>query len=399
MTNNRISPVQPVEIINQAEAHKNAGEYDLAEALLHHSIANFPGFDPAYHTLGLIAFEKGDLAKSVELIVQAISIDPANGLYHRNLGELCRRLGRLNEAILAGRRASELNPQDVDTHFNLGLAYSDNGDWLQAATSYSLALTLNSEHGLSWNNLGVALERNKQLTEASNAYAKAASLNPNHAEAHLNLALLFKREGKHHQARQHIEIASAIAPNLVEQMGVSANNTITSIYPPEVSMRDTQTVKGRGVFAERDFLAGEVVEICAVVLLDTPFTDLPIEIQTIAFNWGALCGIGHCHALALGFGSLYNHESPATLRYEADPENLALKFIATQKIDKGKELTINYDAAIGQIAESENSWFQRMGVGTGNLPCATNDPQPGSACSQSSHSQAAEQESSAKPPL
>lgn len=360
MMNNQISPEQSSGILNLAEVHKQTGQYDLAETLLRQSIAEFPNFDAAYHALGLIVFEIGHLIPAVELIVQAISINPANGLYHRNLGELCRRLGRVNEAILAGRRASELNPHDVDTHFNLGLALSDNGDWLQAAASYNRALTLDSGHGLSWNNLGVALERSTQFTAAREAYAKAASLNPRHAEAHLNLALLYKREGKLSQARQHIEIARTIAPDLTKQLNVSVNGALASIFPPEVSMRDTQTAKGRGVFAERNFAPGELVETSAVVLLNTPFADLPVEIQTIAFNWGELCGIGDCHALALGFGSLYNHDNPASLCYESDPENLALHFFAIREINKGEEFTINYDTPGGFSQAHENDWFQRM---------------------------------------
>jgi hypothetical protein len=37
------------------------------------------------------------------------------------------------------------------------------------------------------------------------------------------------------------------------------------LKPPSVYVKDTGTAKGRGVFALRDFTAGEVIELCPVV--------------------------------------------------------------------------------------------------------------------------------------
>jgi hypothetical protein len=116
------------------------------------------------------------------------------------------------------------------------------------------------------------------------------------------------------------------------------------------------------VFAGRDFVAGETVEACAVVLVEAAFDTLPPEIKTIAFNWGALCGVGTAHALALGYGALYNHSDPANLCYQADPENLAMKFMAARDLIAGEELTVNYNAAGGATCWRDNNWFDRMNI-------------------------------------
>ena len=97
------------------------------------------------------------------------------------------------------------------------------------------------------------------------------------------------------------------------------------------------------MFAEREIFAGETVETAPVILLNSGYANLPPEIKAYVFNWGALCGVGKAHALALGYGGLYNHDNPACLRYEADSENISLKFIATRNIASAEELTINYD--------------------------------------------------------
>jgi len=51
-------------------------------------------------------------------------------------------------------------------------------------------------------------------------------------------------------------------------------------------IRDTGSSKGRGVFASRQILAGELVEACPVVLLSPYWVQLPEEVKRLLFNWG-----------------------------------------------------------------------------------------------------------------
>lgn len=345
-----------------AETYKATGNLPAAEAALSQILGEFPDCAPACHSLGLIAFERGNLPLALQWMAKAITLNGSVGLYHRNLGELCRRLGRLEEAVHAGRKATELTPLDLDAHYNLGLALSNSGQWYEAIASFKNALALHAGHGTSWNALGVALERSGQRLNAERAYTRAVQLNPEHAEAQLNLGILFKKQGRLQDAQRCFEQVHTTAPELATTLGVSVKTTVDPIHSPKIGMRDTGSVRGRGVFAERGFAAGEIIETSAVVLLQTPFETLPPEIKTICFNWGALCGIGSVQALALGYGSLYNHNNPANTRYEAVPENLALKFIAVRDIRSGEELTINYNAAVGRENQVDNNWFDRMNV-------------------------------------
>ncbi|MES2355907.1 MAG: SET domain-containing protein-lysine N-methyltransferase [Pseudomonadota bacterium] len=130
-----------------------------------------------------------------------------------------------------------------------------------------------------------------------------------------------------------------------------------------VYVKDTGTVKGRGVFALRDFFVGEVVEECPVILFNLPFSALPEALKKSVFSWGVLVSaMKDSFALALGFGSLYNHDNPATMRYDADSNNLTLKFIAVRKIKAGEELTINYNAIGGGAYWHDDNWFERMKI-------------------------------------
>ena len=132
--------------------------------------------------------------------------------------------------------------------------------------------------------------------------------------------------------------------------------------PPSVYVKDTGTPKGRGVFAARRFRAGEVVEECPVVLFKKSFETLHKELKTVVFHWDVPEGAAATQALALGYGSLYNHSNPSNLRYETDGEGLVMRFIAVRNIGAGEELTINYNADEGAHVSDEDWWFEEKGI-------------------------------------
>lgn len=134
------------------------------------------------------------------------------------------------------------------------------------------------------------------------------------------------------------------------------------LKPPCVYVMDTGTVKGRGVFAARAFAAGDVVEECPVVLFRKPYEVLHKELKTIVFHWPVPEGRAATQALALGYGSLYNHANPANLRYETDAEQLLLRLVAVRDVGPDEELTINYNADGGAHVSEEEWWFEEKGI-------------------------------------
>jgi hypothetical protein len=116
-------------------------------------------------------------------------------------------------------------------------------------------------------------------------------------------------------------------------------------------IRDTGTAKGRGVFAARAYSAGEIVEVAPVIPLAAPFKQIPRELQLIVFTWK-----DKKVAMSLGYGSMYNHDNPANLSYEADFDNDTIEYIAERDIAEGEELTINYNSD-GAAEWPDDGWF------------------------------------------
>lgn len=109
--------------------------------------------------------------------------------------------------------------------------------------------------------------------------------------------------------------------------------------------------KGRGVFAREFIPRGTVFERAPVLVM--PATDvLASEEETLlshyVFEWGK-----GTVALALGFGSLYNHSYSPNARYEDEGRQMKL-YIAERDIQPGEEVTINYN---GSAEATEPVWF------------------------------------------
>jgi len=105
--------------------------------------------------------------------------------------------------------------------------------------------------------------------------------------------------------------------------------------------------KGRGVLAGRRFKQDEVVEECPVLLFDVGIGESHL-LECYAFRWNQ-----KQIALALGWGSLYNHsETPNCVMIPYRREK-TLILHALRDIDKGEELTFNYMGDSG-----EPVWFK-----------------------------------------
>lgn len=105
---------------------------------------------------------------------------------------------------------------------------------------------------------------------------------------------------------------------------------------------------GRGVFAACDIQAGEVAEECPVMVFSQGDGDLLDETFLYGhyFDWGDAGG-----ALALGYGSLYNHSAEPNAYCEADIDHDVLRVVACADIPEGSEVTIAY-------ADEDCLWFE-----------------------------------------
>jgi hypothetical protein len=117
--------------------------------------------------------------------------------------------------------------------------------------------------------------------------------------------------------------------------------------------------KGRGVFSDRDRASGELIERCPVLVL--PGDQRPLVAATIVqhyfFNW--IKG-SRAVAVALGYGSLYNHSRAPNATYLCRIEENEMDFVALRAVAAGEEITVNYGTSHD---DARPMWFERDDAG------------------------------------
>lgn len=114
--------------------------------------------------------------------------------------------------------------------------------------------------------------------------------------------------------------------------------------------------KGRGVFTSIDIHAGDTIEICPVIII--PKSELPVIHRTVLHDYYFLWGedMESC-AIALGFGSIYNHAVHPNANFILDLEEETIDIEAIQDIPAGSEITINYH---GEPGDEGGLWFDLL---------------------------------------
>lgn len=110
------------------------------------------------------------------------------------------------------------------------------------------------------------------------------------------------------------------------------------------------TKHGRGVFATKTFLAGEIIESCPV--LKIPSYEVHHIDRTILFDY--YFEWADSIVIALGYGSLYNHSYNANAYATKDHSTNTLTITAVNMIYAGDEIVINY---LGEPTARGSLWF------------------------------------------
>ncbi|HOJ50416.1 MAG TPA: SET domain-containing protein [Spirochaetota bacterium] len=106
------------------------------------------------------------------------------------------------------------------------------------------------------------------------------------------------------------------------------------------------------MFAIEKIKEGEIIEVAPVLVIDkkeSQFIDKTV-LYHYYFDWGK-----EKIAIALGYGSLYNHSYRPNSYYIKNLDNNEIIFIALKDIEKNEEITINYN---GSPNCCDKLWFE-----------------------------------------
>jgi Tfp pilus assembly protein PilF len=184
------------DLMQSATRFHQAGQLDRAERLYQQILSIRPGHADAVHLLGVIACQRGQFDRGLELISRAIVASPRQSAYHNSLGIALRGggwgLNRLPEAIAAHRRAVELDPDNLEALNNLAIALDRVDQHAESLAHFDRLIGARGNVAQMHANRGNAQLNANQLESAIASYRRAIELQSDFpvARAKLSVALL-----------------------------------------------------------------------------------------------------------------------------------------------------------------------------------------------------------------
>lgn len=167
---------------------------------------------PAAHAaVGAVLSLGGDRERAAAEFRRALSLDPLNVEFLRDLANLDDAMGRTAEALDIYQKAIQLKPDEAMTYGDLGVFYYTHQNYTAAADAFRKQASLIPDSPLVHRNLGgiyVALGRNE---DAEREFLTSIRLSPT-VTAYLNLGVLYIFESRYQEAISVLQKATELAP-------------------------------------------------------------------------------------------------------------------------------------------------------------------------------------------
>jgi len=133
---------------------------------------------------------------------------PGKARVHNNLGVALSEAGKIDEALVAYKKAIELDSNYSDPLSNIAVAYSLKGQIDDAINSLKSALHICPNYPEAYNNIGTLLLQKKQYEEAERALNIAIQLRPYYGKAYYNLARMAEEQKNDEKAWEYLKKAT-----------------------------------------------------------------------------------------------------------------------------------------------------------------------------------------------
>ncbi len=220
-TNIQIEPQAPDRqsaaspVLAQARRAMAAGDATTAEALYRLGVTVDPQAAEAHRGLGMLALARGASAEALAWLDTASRLAPGDAETEARRCGLLVGLGRVEEAVLAGRRAAALAPHLASAHLDLAGALEARGDIEGALEGYRRALTLDPGAAIACLKLANLLRGEGRLREALPIAESAVALDPRHYGARIIRGLIHDALGDRLAAGEDLAAAAALCPPTV----------------------------------------------------------------------------------------------------------------------------------------------------------------------------------------
>ena len=175
------------ECLDLGDQRERERKYRDAFAIYGHVLSRDPDNAEAVNRMGVIAASTEKPMLAMELLSRAIALAPGSEKYRADLGELLRRLGRLDEAEAALRASLQIKGDDPQVLSCLGLTLSQQGRVADGIALCRSALNADPRSAISHFRMGLILSEQRQFAGARAYLETALTLAPGFEEARRRL--------------------------------------------------------------------------------------------------------------------------------------------------------------------------------------------------------------------
>jgi len=209
-------PDHPVVLHSLGTIAYQKGQHNIAVELISKAIASNRQVPQFYNSIGVVFVALGKLEKAVGAYKQAISLKPDYTEAYNNLALALSIQGRFTEAIANLKQAIQLSPESVEPYYNLANLLQQQDKYPEAIENYKQAIQLKPDFAEAYSNLGNALKDHGQCAEAVKSYRQAIRLKPDCAEIYYNMGNALKNQAQHEEAIESYNQAIRLDPEYAE---------------------------------------------------------------------------------------------------------------------------------------------------------------------------------------
>ena len=218
------NPSNPLPLLAHAWDQRRSARWGRALELCRQVLSKMPECGEAWHLLGVLHRDRGDLQKAAMYLKQAISVEPGQPEHYNNLGVVLNDLHQHRDASSLLEKALDLCPEYMDAKCNLGLSLFHQHHLEQAAQIFDQVTSQQPSNAAAHANLGLVYLTQHRYGEAVVAYQKAVAINATASQWHLNLGAAHAGLGDYKQAASCFRNAISLSPDNLDlhlNLGIS----------------------------------------------------------------------------------------------------------------------------------------------------------------------------------
>lgn len=185
---------------------------DYREALKREPDKTQVAHKTALNNLGVVLSALGKHEEAVQVLKNAIELDPKNHISHYTLAQSLIALKQYKEALEQAKIAVELQPDELAAHKTLADAALAGGELELAISEYRHLIKGDADDDEAHQKLGEALFQSGDKEGGLAELKKAIELKPDSVEARISYARVLKETGDIADAEQQVDEALKHAP-------------------------------------------------------------------------------------------------------------------------------------------------------------------------------------------